>query len=341
MRNFAALLCLLLAGCATGPFSQLETVTPTIPPPQLAALQKHTQSPDSLTNANHLIAVSDVTVPLVPIHADKTNRFRVPVVLATVNGKTGVPVLLDSGSNRPFVGASLAQSLGIPLIAGQKSFTGSGIGGTVENYPGVVPALRIGTLQLENLITIIGPDSQSLAITRSFWGHRQTMIAGLNTFRRLSYLTIDHQRGTATFGIEKSYRPREGAKFVTSLPLRWSGDLPVVDIVLEGNRKFSCVLDTGGDYGLLLPRPVARLLGYWKPGAGKTDASHGVAGAALVAAYEVSEAQLGGAALRRIPGRTTLTGPEPVDSQVLLGNVVLRAYRVTFDFRQNVVWLEQ
>lgn len=341
MRNLLALLCLILAGCATEPLSQLETVTPTIPASQLAALQKNSVSPDAVSNPNRLHAERDVTVPLVPIPVDKTNRFRVPVVHATVNGHDDVPVLLDSGSNRPFVGASLAQSLKLPLLTGLKPANGTGIGGAIENYPAITPELRIGLLRLENLVTAIGPDSQSLAITRSFWGQRQTMITGLNSFRQLSYLTIDPQRGIATFGVEKPYRPDAKAKFATSVPLRWSGDLPVVDIMLEGLRKFSCVLDTGGDYGVILPRSVATLLGYWKPGGGKTSTSRGVGGAALVAGFEVRSAVLGGATLLKVPGQTTLTGPEPADAQVLLGNVVLRHYRVTFDFRQNMLWLEQ
>ena len=328
---------LLMSGCATDPLSQLETSTPSISPSQLRELQKHVQ-PFTQTQFN---GSKTVTVPLVRIPSDDPRApYRVPVILATLNGKANVRVLLDSGSNRNLFGYSLARELAIPLAAGMNPVGSHGIGGAVDNYLAVVPAMQVGALEWRNLEALIGPDAQALSLTRSFWNHQQAMIVGLNTLANLSYLTIDNRHGTVTFGMD-AYSLGTGLVVVTSAPFQWVGGLPVVELMLEKQWSYRCVLDTGGDYGLLIPRGVAKLHGYWKPGSGKVDASSGVAGAALVTGYEVHEAKLGEATLLKIPARTTLTGPEPAGGELLLGNVVLRRYRVTFDFKNNVLWLER
>jgi hypothetical protein len=55
----------------------------------------------------------------------------------------------------------------------------------------------------------------------------------------------------------------------------------------------------------------------------------------------VKVAKVGGATFTRVPARTGLIGPEIGGGNVFLGDVVLRRYRVTFDFKHDVVWLER
>jgi hypothetical protein len=354
------LLLLLLAGCATDPFAQLETVTPTLTESQLADLQRRARSPDELGiraqmtghgvgfgGVNQVEASENVTVPLVVVPVNEPgaprSRHRTPVVLATVNGQKNVRVLLDSGSNRHLFGYTLAHSLDIPVIAGLRPFTGHGIGGTVDNYAALVPVMQIGAMQLRKQIALIGPDAQVLSFTRGFWGSTQVMILSVSALRDLSYLCLDNLRGTATFAPRDAYLPDQSSTFVTTAPLRWQGDLPFVDVVIDNRFTYSCVLDTGGDYGMLIPKGKAADLGYWKPGSRDAElgTSRGVAGSSLTASYEVRQVRLGGATFAKVPARTGLIGPQPVGGNLLLGNAVLRRYRVTFDFRHSVVWLER
>jgi hypothetical protein len=55
----------------------------------------------------------------------------------------------------------------------------------------------------------------------------------------------------------------------------------------------------------------------------------------------VKVAKVGGATFARVPARTGLIGPEVGGGNVFLGDVVLRRYRVTFDFKHDVLWLER
>ena len=184
-------------------------------------------------------------------------------VLATVNGQPDVPVTLDSGSNLNLFGYTLARSLGIPLIAGLKPITSRGIGGSVDNYAAILPEMQIGSIQFHRMVTLVGPDEQVLGMTHSFWGDKQVMILGVNALHELSYLTIDNLRGNVIFGAREGYLPDDTLKFMTAVPLHWVGRLPAVDISVDAHEAITCILDTGGDYGMLLPRARANEWGYW------------------------------------------------------------------------------
>ena len=355
VRWLPALLAFLaFTGCAIDPWSQVETGTPALTPAQVAALEKRAQTPEQLGlqsiggafyGLNETAGAETVTVPLVRVPADQPRlpggQYRVPVVLATVNGTKGVPVLLDSGSNQLLLGYSLARDLRLPLVVGLPPARALGIGGAVDNYVAVVPELKIGALTLRRLIALIGPDVQALNFTRNFWGQRPALILGINSLSRLSYLSIDNCNGAVTFSPVDSYQPDGRRALVAHVPLRSENGLPVVEVSVDSRPPVACVLDTGGDYGLLAPRSLAGQWGYWNPGKERLATSRGVAGASLTATYNVQYVKLGEALFAQVPARTDLVGPEPAGGRVLLGNVVLRRHKVTFDFRHGALWLER
>ena len=327
-------------------------------PGQVAELQKNAKTPEELgirmqftgetagfRDVNVIDAHENVTVPMVEIPTDQPRQagglYRAPVILATVNGKPDVPVTLDSGSNLNLFGYTLARSLGIPLIAGVKPITGHGIGGSVDNYAAILREMQIGSIQFHRMVTLVGPDEQVLSVTHSFWGDNQVMILGVNALRGLSYLTIDNLRGNVIFGAREGYLPDDTLKFMTAVPLHWIGRLPAIDISVDSREAVTCILDTGGDYGMLLPRSRASEWGYWSPGKGPLTIPGGVGGASLATTYQVKVVKVGKATLARIPARTGLIGPEIGGGNIFLGDVVLRRYRVTFDFKRDTLWLEK
>jgi hypothetical protein len=353
-----ALVAVLAAGCMTDPYSRLETTTPVLSPGQVAELQKNAKTPEELgirmqltggmagfRDVNVIEAHENVTVPMVEVPTDQPRQagglYRAPVILAIVNGTPDVPVTLDSGSNLNLFGYTLARSLGIPLIAGLKPITGHGIGGSVDNYAAILPAMQIGSIQFHRMMALIGPDEQVLGMTHSFWGDKQVMLLGVNALRELSYLTIDNLRGNVIFGAREGYLPDDTLKFMTAVPLHWIGRLPAVDISVDAREAVTCILDTGGDYGMLLPRARANEWGYWIPGKGRLTIPGGVGGASLATTYQIKVAKIGEATLTRIPARSALIGPEVGGGNVFLGDVVLRRYRVTFDFKRDTLWLER
>lgn len=356
MRWLLVILVVAAAGCTFDRYAQLETATPSLSEAQLAELRRRTQSPEALgvevvrqgnmvglRGVNELVATGTVTAALLPVMTDKPyepgGRFRAPVVLARVNERGEVRLMLDSGSNQSLCGYTLAQRLKLPVMAGMEPATGGGIGGTVDHVPGLVESLKIGGVELRRLVTMISPDVQVLRVQQLF-GSAPVWLLGVNALRGLSYLTVDNLRGTVTFGVGEPYRPDASSSFVTHVPLSWRNNLPCVPMSVDDHGPFPCVVDTGGDYGLLISRNQATALKYWQMGKGNATPTRGVAGAGLTATYAVKRATLGGATLTQVPGRTIVVGPEPGFAEMLVGNVVLRRYRVTFDFKGQQFWLE-
>ena len=340
------------AGCTT-PLDRLETATPTLTAGQRGELLQHAQSPAELGLPAHfnpgvavgaVVSLSNVTVALDPVPTSQPRavggQYGVPVMRASVNGKSGVPLLLDSGSNRNLFGYSLAHDLGVIAVAGLDPVPSSGVGGEVDNFTGVARTIKVGTLELRRVLALIGPDTQVLNVTHGFWNHPQALILALNTLRMLSYVSIDAPNGTVTFAPRDVYQPRPDAIFSTAVPLQWVNGLPVIEVVIDG-RTVPCYVDTGGDYGLLLPRKLAGELGYWLPGHEIISIGKGVAGASLSARYTVRDVQVGGAKFTNQPAHTQVTGPDAAGGHALLGNAALRQVRVTFDFRHGQVWLER
>lgn len=350
----------LLTSCAAPP-PRSEKESPKLATAQISELRERAMSAQELgidatvdhgrllaaRGINDLSATTSVSVPLIAPAAGASTepgaRYRLPCILATVNGHEGQRVVLDSGSNRMLLGYSLASDLDIPLIAGLDPVAAHGMGGQgkVGGYWAVVPQMNIGNLELRRLMALVVPDAEVLTYRRSFWGNEQVMLVSVSGLRKLSYLSLDYLRGGVTFGTAEQYLPDATAKFATAVPLRWENELPTVDAVLERQHRTSCVVDTGGDYGLILPRAVATELGYWKPGWGSEETSRGIAGQEEGKGYIVHEVKVGEATFRQVPARARAAGPEALGGRVLLGNYELRQYRVTFDFTRNVLWLER
>ena len=356
LRLLLITLALALAGCAYDPMIQLEGTTPALEVSQLAELQRRAKTPEALgigvirqenfmafRGVNELCVSRTVTAQLSRVETgnpfQRGGHYRVPVVLATVNGHDGVRVMLDSGSNQSLCGYGLAHGLDLVPIAGLNAMNSHGIGGTVDTLPAVTESLRIGDVEIRKLMTMINPDVQALRV-QEFWGSSRILLVGVNLFRGLSYLTVDSVRGYVVFGVGESYRPDKANEYVAGVPLSWQNNLPCIPLKIDGKGPISCLVDTGGDYGLLLSRANASGLGYWKPGSGSVAPSMGVAGAGLSVTYAVKTAHVGKMQLLNIPSRTIVVGPEPAGGTTLIGNHVMRRYRITFDFRNQRFWME-
>ena len=340
------------AGCTT-PLDRLETATPTLSTVQRDDLLKHAKSAAELglperfnpgVAVGAVMSVSNVTVALCPVPTahprELGGAFGVPVILGTVNGKAGVRMLLDSGSNRNLFGYALAHDLGVTAVAGLDPVTSSGVGGTVDNFIGLTRSVKVDTLELRRVLALIGPDTQVLNVTHGFWNNPQAMILGLNTLRMLSYVSIDGPNGMVTLAPRDAYHPQPASVFSTAVPLQWVNGLPQIEVAIDG-KAVRCYVDTGGEYGLLLPRQLAGDLGYRKPGHETIGIANGVAGASLSATYEVRETKIGGASFANCAARTQVTGPDAAGGNALLGNACLRRLRVTFDFQHGQFWMER
>jgi predicted aspartyl protease len=341
---FQMILALVFVGCAT---QRVEFEPRPLTPAQIEALKKRGQPPEALgiTMANtpqglvignlaEVVGTQTATLPLM-------RRNELPVVNVNVHGRANVPMLLDSGSNRTLLEYSLAHSLQIPLIGTDpKPVQAHGIGGTVESYLALIPTIRVGAdIEFRRILTMISPEVSVLK-QKGLIGRTSFGIWGMDSLRKLSYLTIDGRYGTATFEPQTAYGTANPRQLVFTR-MKFVDDLPVIEVMLDRKGPFEAVLDTGGNYALFVPQPLAEQLGYLGK-SGQLRTAAGIGGVTLAQTYTVRSLQIGNGVILNVPAKSEVLTVSPLSGQrCFIGNQLLRQYKVTFDFRNGLLWLER
>jgi predicted aspartyl protease len=212
----------------------------------------------------------------------------------------------------------------------------------------VISRLRIADFQLNTASAWVGHDTDLLLFGRGFNQSEHMLVLGMSALERLSYFTIDNLRGTVTFAPQASFEPDRSLNVVAKLPLRWKHSQPETDIVISG-RTFPCMVDTGGDLELVVGESRLEELKRINsddldPMQGLLDDSafegEGLGGKARTGGYYVKHVALGDARFEKVKTLIESSEPGTQDQRVLVGNMFLRRYRVTFDLRNDTLWLE-
>jgi predicted aspartyl protease len=156
------------------------------------------------------------------------------IVPVTIGGKT-FDFILDSGSSRIAIDAGAAHEAGLTPFDKIRS-TGVRI---VDSEEAVVPSLRVGNLEMRDIIvnTLPRPLARAPGIAK---------IVGLLGFDFLATLgvTVDYEHGKLYAARAGSYTMPEGAN-VLALPIRLSNEVPLTTVDLDGRVADRMVIDTG------------------------------------------------------------------------------------------------
>lgn len=268
---------------------------------------------------------ADVAVPM-------QLRAATPHVMASINGRQAIPLLLDTGATLSVFEPDVATRCGLAPLGGRRVQI-RGVHGTVGSSQAIMNTLQIGPWHATNARCLVrGASSfrpQDLG----------SAILGMDHFRRYcSFLTIDYQRNTVELGFERSFQPTSPA--ATRTPFRWVTGMPVIR-VSSGGIAWDAVVDSGSSWGIVIDQSTAARLGHAKGGMslGNGVVLSGVGGTVLAdqagaRTIQVPETALCGEAH---PGATlyVMPGPKRVGSRFWHGT------RLTLDFRDDVLWLER
>jgi len=268
----------------------------------------------------------------VPGYLDGASGFF--IVFAKINGRGPFPFILDSGGHdilTPFA----VRELGLESF-GKGFSTGAGAGSTPTEFTRV-NSVAIGAATIASQpFTILHID---LGAARDPAGKSQPIagILGLELFERF-VVTVDYQHGILLLRLPAG----TPAKARSGIPMRFTSDMPVVEASLDGNAGWFNV-DTGNNTDLIVFRTWA--------------ASNPMA--SLSKGPQMHGSSVGGAIdMRRGQARTFEIGDQKLtDLTVLLaadmegslsakweagniGNSVLRHFKVTFDYRSELIYLE-
>lgn len=258
-------------------------------------------------------------------------RADVPHVMASINRRAPVPMLLDSGASVTAFETSVATQNAIAAIGVRTKL--KGIHGEALASQGMIHTLDIGPLHQEHVNCFI----QAGAGSRP--GGLGVAILGINLFsHQCSFITYDYRARRVEISYSRPFVPQTAG--ITRTPFRLVGGIPEISVTSDG-ITWNAVVDTGSTWGIVVDQATATKLGQPHGGmplgpgmllsgfGGSVRADE--ANARIITAPEVSLCgqSFRGAKLYVMPG------PNRIGSRFWHG------CRLTLDFRTNTLWLER
>lgn len=267
---------------------------------------------------------ADVTVP---------TQFRAgtPHVMASINGRGAMPLLLDTGATLSVFEPEVATDCGL-MPSGGRRVQIRGVHGAAGASQAVMNTMDLGRWHATNVACLVRGSSSSRP------GGLGSAILGMDHLRRhCSFLTIDYRRSGVELGFSHAFQPTSRA--VTRTPLRWMNGMPVIR-VSSGGISWDAVVDSGSSWGIVIDQSTAARLGHAHGGMSMGDGLilSGVGGSVRADQVGARTIQVPAAVLcgERYEGATlyVMPGPSRIGSRFWQGT------RLTLDFRGNALWLE-
>ncbi|NCC52077.1 MAG: hypothetical protein EOM20_12790 [Spartobacteria bacterium] len=292
-----------------------------------------------------------VRVPFVSKYRQYANF---PIIRVHVNGKATY-ALVDTGASSSVTEYRLAHRARVtPLItpyaardddpARDPTLLSVDImtpGGVSEMFLGVADALHIADITVSNVPFGILNDMRGLGQVSWIDGYRVETILGQDVLSAFSYVTFDYPREQMTFSTERRYIP-ENRKLVAAVPLLDTSTALSTIAGIDRGQPFQVVFDTGGAFGLWISSRMARQLRL-SPQRMTGGIEHGgsLAGTTTTRAVGNHTITLGHTEIPGVPTRISEmdhTGRDP--ALALIGNELLRRFRVTIDYTRRTLYLE-
>ena len=267
---------------------------------------------------------ADVAVPM-------QLRAGTPHVMASINGQSAIPLLLDTGATLSVFEPDVATGCGL-LPSGGRRVQIRGVHGTAGASQAVMSTMDLGQWHATNVPCLV----RGISSFRP--GGLGSAILGMDHLRRYcSFMTIDYQRGGVELGFSRAFQPSRSV--VTRTPLRWSMGMPLIR-VSSGGITWDALVDSGSTWGIVIDQSTAARLGHAHDGMG-------MSGVILSGVGGSVRSEQAGARTIQVPA-TTLCGetyPETVlyvmPGPKRVGSQFWQGMRLTLDFRGNALWLER
>lgn len=260
-----------------------------------------------------------------------------PLILvpARVNGTRVYEFLLDSGATHSILSPGVALDLGIEATSDGQAF---GAGGSLQMPSASVRSLEVGSARLDEVDVVISEGLESIGAAL------KTKVDGAIGFDfiRNFRLMIDYEQRVLHLA-----RPSEDGDTdersdgVVDFTLSPAEPLILLQAVVHDEGPFQFILDTGASRTVVTPELVERL---------RIPVDQGISGTGMGGRVDtqcatVNSLALGGITVRDLPvvvGTFLDTISTAVGAKLdgILGNNLLRRYRVTIDGPANKLILE-
>ena len=256
-----------------------------------------------------------------------------PAVDVRLNQGTEIRMILDTGAQLSVVEAKRAAEAKAHVFASEKKpFRVIGVGGEELAWLARFDRVFIGPMKLKNFIAVLRRSKTNVRFAGLPMGGLEVNLLGSPTFSGFNHVTLDYPRKRVVFSAGTDFSPERHAHAV---PLAIREGLFYVPLRV-GTRIVPAMVDTGAKDQIFLNQRLLKTWGMEKLAAqGHPYRAAGIGG-------ETSG--------RQFPLPLVFLGDEPVRNVVVdagtgpwsarIGTELLSRWRVTFGFRNNVMWLE-
>lgn len=261
------------------------------------------------------------------------------VVKAKLNGKEEMRFILDTGATQSIIDKAVAKQIGGGAITdggGLSMTTGSG---SIQTDALNMNSFTLGDLELKNV-------PFAVADLNSFGqAQRPAGLIGANILKRF-LLTIDYENQRITLADPGNVKVPDNAITVNTKPSLGMSGL-AVDGNLDGKQKVTLLIDTGAAFNNISESKVKHLL--WGPlyKAGMLKGLDGKlvqTGAARFNFLEIDKLKVERPVFSIAPSAAESQAPSGIITSkdlAIIGNPLLSQYKITFDYRNQRLIVEQ
>lgn len=339
---------LLLLSCTTpGPAPQ------NLKQDQLERLRQLSRPPSQLgvsldlNEAGHISVTGNGSVTGPPfsrvyLYTPRQRSTRFPIARVLINGHASL-ALIDTGSSVTVLDYWGASRMEVHPIG--PDFIRTAVltpGGTAMQILGVARTLELGDIVFDTVPLGILDDARKS--TGHLWmdGFRIETILGGTILGALAYYTINLPEEKFTACTRGAYQP-DPERLVGEAALITKHGIPALHAMVGGAGPVLLGLDTGGDFGLWLPRPIANQLKIPELEArGGIRLGQSVKNPTVYRSAQPRDIELVGLTITNLPvllGMVNMGVNDPPYG--LLGSDLFRRYAVTIDNRARRIYFER
>jgi predicted aspartyl protease/Flp pilus assembly protein TadD len=258
-----------------------------------------------------------------------------PILNVRVNGrKEPLRFVLDTGSGISVISDETAKQLGIKAVA--RGGMARAVGGKFEIVYGFLQSMEIGESRIENVPVYI----------RHFYNDEIPVDGYIGLAVIAKYITtVDY--GTHTFSLKRQRSSDDAlAQSGIEIPIRTtSSGFLSGEVQVEGvGKPFNFIIDTGASISVVSEKMMEldEMNGFKHPARMRVYGAAGIAEG--VQTLVLPRVILGPHAREKVD--VAVLDLEPVNETTgfiqsgIIGGNFLRYFRVTFDFKKSVIWLE-
>jgi hypothetical protein len=203
-------------------------------------------------------------------------------------------------------------------------------------YYGMIDTMEVQDLQWQHVFTGIrlkAYERRLAGITVARW---EGNLIGLSSLTRLAFMTLDYRREKALFS--RIERMESFVEPLVSVPMKIESMKITVPIQFPpATEPMEVFVDTGNDAAIGMPKAMVQKLGYENLAAqGPVQKFVGIGGVSRNRTFILPEFRLSNVSFHQVP-----VVEQDDELPLTLGSGFFRNFRITFDFRKKIFFIEK